>query len=227
MTGALIVIDGIDGSGKATQSALLAERLKREGRAVEKVDFPRYGNPVFGELLAECLAGKHGDFLHLDPKIASTLYSLDRFEASPQILNWLGEGTIVIADRFSSSNQIHQGGKIVDTAKRDAFLEWLEKMEHDVLGVPRPTATIYLRIPVDVSMKLIREAKTIKNQELGEGEKDVAEKDRMYLERSAESAEHLAGSANWHTVECMEGEALRTPEAIHEDVYSVVSKFLV
>ena len=223
MTGVLIVIDGIDGSGKATQSSLLAERLAREGASVEKIDFPRYGHPVFGELLTECLAGKHGDFLHLDPKIASTLYSLDRFEASPAIRSWLALGKVVIADRFSTSNQIHQGGKIVDVARRTMFLEWLEKMEHDVLGVPRPDVVIYLRIPVDVSQKLIKEAKTVKNQELGEGEKDVVEKDRMYLERSLESVEHLAAHPLWHTVECMDGDMLRTPADIHEDIYKVVS----
>src|SRR5262245_7412995 len=116
--GIFVVIDGIDGSGKATQTRLLVERLRKEGRPVEKIDFPRHGTPNYGELISECLAGKHGDFVHLDPKIASTLYALDRYEASPQIRSWLDEGKVVIADRFSSANQIHQGGKIIDAEKR-------------------------------------------------------------------------------------------------------------
>lgn len=225
--GAFVVIDGIDGSGKATQSRLLAERLRKEGKEVQKIDFPRYGAPLFGEFLGECLAGKHGDFLHLDPKIASTLYALDRYEASPQIRQWLSEGKMVIADRFSSSNQIHQGGKIVDLEKRDAFLAWIDRMEHDVLQVPRPDAVIYLRVPVDVSVKLLSEAREKKNKAV-EGGKDTVEKDRMYLERSYESADHLSTGTGWHTVECVaEDGALRTPETIHEDVYALVAQLVV
>ncbi len=226
-TGAFVVIDGIDGSGKATQSRLLAERLTREGKQVEKIDFPRYGTPLFGELLGECLAGKHGDFLHLDPKIASTLYALDRYEASEQILTWLAEGKVVIADRFASSNQIHQGGKIIDQAKRDAFLSWIDTMEHEVLNVPRPSAVVYLRVPVESSLELLSKEREAKNQALNGEAQDVVEKDRMYLERSFESAERLSQGDNWKTIQCTEEGALRSPEAIHEDVYKAVSALLV
>ncbi len=224
--GILVVIDGIDGSGKATQARLLAERLEKEGHAVERIDFPRYDAPMFGEFLGECLAGKHGDFLHLDPKIASTLYALDRFEASPQIRTWLEEGKVVVADRFASSNQIHQGGKIVDASRREAFLDWIGNMEHEVLGVPRPDAVVYLRVPVEVSLSLLAKEREAKNKALEGEAQDVVEKDRMYLERSMESAEHLSHEPNWHAVECVEGEVLRTPEVIHEDVYKVVSGLL-
>jgi dTMP kinase len=226
-TGAFVVIDGIDGSGKATQSRLLSERLGKEGKQVEKIDFPRYGTPLFGELLGECLAGKHGDFLHLDPKIASTLYALDRYEASAQIRAWLSEGKVVIADRFASSNQIHQGGKIIDQAKRDAFLSWIDKMEHEVLNVPRPSAVVYLRVPVENSLELLSKEREAKNQALNGEAQDVVEKDRMYLERSFESAERLSQGPNWKTIQCTEDGALRTPDAIHEDVYKAVSALLV
>lgn len=225
--GAFVVIDGIDGSGKATQSRLLKERLVREGVGAEKIDFPRYGTPVFGELLGECLAGKHGDFLHLDPKIASTLYALDRFEASEEVREWLAAGKVVIADRFSSSNQIHQGGKIVDPEKRGAFLSWIDKMEHDVLGIPRPHAIVYLKVPVETSLSLLSNERAAKNNALADGEKDTVEKDRMYLERSYESAEALAENKDWHVVECTHEGAMRTPEEIHEDVYNVVRRLLV
>jgi dTMP kinase len=220
--GIFVVIDGIDGSGKATQSRLLAERLVREGKTIEKVDFPRYGT----QLLGECLAGKHGDFLHLDPKIASTLYALDRFEASAQIQSWIAEGKVVIADRFASSNQIHQGGKIIDPVKREAFLSWLEKMEHEVLGVPRPDAVVYLRVPVETSLELLSKEREAKNQALEGEAQDVVEKDRMYLERSFESAERLSSGANWKTIECTQEGTLRTPEAIHGDVYNALATLL-
>lgn len=227
MKGALIVIDGIDGSGKATQSKLLASRLRAEGHAVEEASFPRYGTPVFGELLGECLAGKHGDFLHLDPKIASTLYALDRHEASAGIRASREEGRVVIADRYASSNQIHQGGKIRDTEKRGAFLSWLDRMEHEALEVPRPDVVVYLRVPVDVSLALLSKEREAKNAALDGETKDLAEKDRMYLERSYESAEQLSADPAWITVECAPEGALRAPEDIHEEVYQAVVARLV
>ncbi len=220
-----IVIDGIDGSGKATQAALLAERLTAEGHTVQKLNFPQYETSVFGKLLAECLAGKHGDFVHFDPKIASTLYALDRYEASEQIQQWLDAGMTVIADRFSSSNQIHQGGKIVNERKREEFLAWLEAVEHQVLKIPRPDLVVCLDMPVDMSLKLLSEERARKNSELTEGEMDVVEKDRMYLERSLESAKYLARThKNWHVVECVSDGALRSREDIHQDIVTIVSK---
>lgn len=220
--GIFVVIDGNDGSGKATQTKLLAERLKKEGVPSEKIDFPRYGTPFFGELLGECLAGQRGDFAHLDPKIASTLYALDRFEASPQIRAWLAEGKTVVADRFTSANQIHQGGKVVDVEKRDAFLAWLDQMEHGVLSIPRPDQVIYLKVPVETSLALLAKQRETKNAAVGGGE-DTVEKDRMYLERSAESAERLAAaSPGWRIVECVRDGAMRAPEDIHEEVYALV-----
>lgn len=213
MKGILIAIDGIDGSGKATQATLLHERLVREGVACEKIDFPTGTTSFFGTLVAECIEGKRGDFEHMDPKMASLPFALDRLESASKIRTWLAEGKVVIADRFSSSNQIHQGGKIVDSGKRDAFLKWAEEMEHDVLGIPRADAVIHLKVPADVSLKLLAN--------LG------LEKDRMYLERSIESAESLVRSHDtWKEVECAVEGAMRPPEDIHEEVYALVRKLV-
>ena len=223
--GMFIVLDGNDGSGKATQTKLLYERFMAQGVAVEKVDFPRYGVEMFGALIGECLAGQHGDFLHLDPKIASTLYALDRFEASDHIRTALSEGKIIIADRFSSSNQIHQGGKIENAEERETFLSWLDRMEHEVLGIPRPDAVIYLEVPIEKSLHLLEQKRATKNETLGSEEKDTVEKDRQYLERSHSSALMLAESrSNWHVVKCMRNDELCTLEEIHEDVYAIVEK---
>lgn len=220
-----VVIDGNDGSGKATQAKLLIERLGKEGVEAEKIDFPQYDNNFFGKLVGECLAGKRGDFPHMDPKMASLPYALDRLETSPRIKEWLAAGKMVIADRFTSANQIHQGGKIVDGGKRDAFLAWLDEMEHTVLGIPRPDAVIYLRVPVDISLKLLGEKRAVKNAELGAESQDTVEKDRMYLERSVESAECLAATHDtWHQVECVKEGAMRTREDIHEELYGLLSK---
>ena len=223
-SGRFIVLDGNDGSGKATQAKMLAERLTREGVASEKIDFPRYQDQFFGKLLAECLAGAHGDFVNLDPKIASTLYALDRLEASPKIRQWLEEGKVVISDRFTSANMIHQAGKIEDAEDRILFLAWLKEMEHGVLGVPEPDAVIYIDVPVDVSLRLLQEKRAAKNHALT-SERDTVEEDRQYLERSHVSARALAASEeNWHLVGCMDGDSMRAPEDIHEEVYEIVTR---
>lgn len=223
--GMFIVFDGNDGSGKATQSRMLAEYFEQEGTKHLKLDFPAYDRNFFGALIGECLAGAHGDFVHMDPKIASSLYALDRLESTPLIRDAISEGKVVLADRFASSNQIHQGGKIADENERITFLAWLEKMEHEVLGIPRPDAIIYLDVPVEVSLKLLTEKRKAKNQTLGDGVKDTVEEDRQYLERSHETAQWLAArESNWRIIQCMEVERLRTPEEIQQEVIAVVKK---
>src|SRR5690606_12245312 len=142
-------------AGKATQTALLVKRLKREGHSVRTYDFPQYEDNFFGRLIGECLAGQHGDFPTLDPYIASVLYAADRFESKAKLERWLQEGRVVVLDRYVSANQIHQGGKTLDPKKRKRFLEWLDRMEFGVFGLPRPDLVLYLDVPYEVSQRLL------------------------------------------------------------------------
>lgn len=227
MRGTFIVLDGNDGSGKATQAKLLGERLQKEGIEAVKVDFPAYDTNFFGALIGECLAAQHGDFVHMDPKVASTLYACDRLESSPMIRDALAAGKVVIADRFATANQIHQGGKITDDAERATFITWLDRMEHEVLGVPRPDHVLYLRVPVEVSLKLLSAKRAAKIQGLADGQKDMVEEDRQYLEHSLAAADWLlTHQKNWSLIECMEGGTMRSPEAIHEDIWKAVNTAL-
>ncbi|MEA2701763.1 MAG: dTMP kinase [Candidatus Parcubacteria bacterium] len=225
--GLLLVFDGNDGSGKATQSRLLAEYLNAKGVPAERVDFPAYDRNVFGTLIGECLSGRHGDFVNLDPKIASTLYALDRFESSDAIRKHLEAGTVVVADRFTSANQIHQGGKIADVEERKRFLSWLELIEHGVLGVPRPDAIFYLRVPLDISLELLLQKRASKNSSLDDGQKDTVEDDRAYLERSHETATWLAShEPNWRVVDCEKDGTMRAREDIHGEIVQAVLALL-
>lgn len=217
------MLDGNDGSGKATQARLLSGRLAEEGIASVMMDFPGYERNFFGVFIGECLAGKHGDFLHMDPKVASALYALDRLESSESIRGALGEGKVVIADRFASSNQIHQGGKISDEKERVVFLEWLDRMEHEVLQIPRPDLIIYLRVPVEMSLELLLKKRAAKNQMLGAGVKDTVEEDRTYLERSHQTANWLAAhQPNWRVIDCTGQGSMRSIEDIQIDVRQIV-----
>lgn len=225
--GKLIVLDGADGSGKATQTQLLLERLKAEGRTAEKLDFPRYKDNILGKLIGECIAGEHGDFLHMDPYVASVLYAGDRFESKNVIQQWLSKGTTVVLDRYASANQIHQGGKIDDTEKRRAFLAWLDKLEYEMFGIPRADVTIYLRVPTDISIRLLQEKRTQekKSDYLKVGKKDTVEIDRAYMEQALLSAQYLMETQpHWQMVDCAQDGALRSREEIHDDIWNIVTK---
>src|SRR3990167_10874265 len=194
--GKLIVIDGTDSSGKATQTELLIRHLKHDGRKVKVVDFPDYYSNFFGKFIGHCLSEQYYNFVKVHPKIASVLYAADRFETKNKLEQWLKEGNIVIANRYASANQIHQGGKISNTKKREAFVKWLAEMEYEVFKIPKPDAVFYLSVPIPIVLKLIRERNKNSNREyLGKkksNKKDVHEKDVNFLENSRKTALWLA-----------------------------------
>jgi len=217
--GKLIVIEGTDGSGKTTQTEALLNRFKKEGIDSVSIRFPQYEKNLFGGLIREALDGKHGDFIGLDPKIASVLYACDRYETRKKIENWLGEGKIVVADRYVSSNQIHQGGKIKDEKKRKQFLDWLNAMEYDTLGVVKPDAVLYLDVPHEVSIGLIADR---------EGVKDEADSDFEYLKNSKEAGMYmLSKDMFWYRINCMKKNKLLSIEDIHDLVWEKVDKIIL
>jgi len=221
--GKIIVLDGKDGSGKATQTTLLAERISSEGFDVETLDFPRYDSNVLGGLIRECLDGKLGDFLALDPKITSVLYAADRFESKTKIEKWLSEGKIVVLDRYVSANQVHQGGKITDDYDRKDFLAWLDNLEFGVFGLPRPDSIVFLDVPVEVSMKLASERALQKGISA-----DTAESDLKHQMGAQESALSIIKSSNsWIRIDCGDGKGgLRTRENIAEDIFDAIKNLL-
>ncbi len=226
--GKLIVLDGADGAGKATQTKLLLARLKKEGKKVKTLDFPQYTNNFFGTLIGECLAGRHGNFVELDPYIASALYAADRFESKEKIQKWLNLGHVVVLDRYVSANQIHQGGKITNAKERREFLAWLEKMEFGVYGLPKPSVIVYLDVPYEISKKLLGE-KDAKLQKvyLQKGAKDQAEENELYLKKSRESAVKMVKQSNqWEKVVCSQKGKLLAREVIHERIWDVVKKYM-
>ena len=225
--GKFIVIDGTDGSGKATQVKELVKNLRKNKIKVKTIDFPRYYNNLFGKFIGECLVGENGNFLKLNPKITSVLYAADRFESSAQIKKWLDSGFNVIADRYVSSNQIHQGGKITDNKKRKEFLVWLEKMEFGIFKLPKPNAIIYLDVPVNITQELLAKDDNQKKKKYQNGKKDLVENDLKYLEKSRKSAiKMLKDNNNWITVNCVKGEKLRTIKEISQEILENVSKII-
>lgn len=220
--GKLIIFDGGDGAGKHTQSDMLVQRLIQEGRQVGTLDFPRLATNTFGKLIRECLDGKRGDFLHLDPYVASVLFAADRFESKKTVTDWLEEGRLVIVDRYVSSNMLHQGSKIKDESELKSFISWLEHVEYDIFGMPRPDLHIYFQIDPEERIKMLQHA-----ADKRENVMDLAETNLQHQKETDETAKRIIGlTSNWISVECMGEHGVRTREDIHEEVYDIVEKYI-
>lgn len=225
--GKFIVIDGTDGSGKATQTKLLFRRLKNEGYKVKTIDFPQYEKNFFGQMVGRYLSGEFGNASEVSPYLASILYAADRFESAKKIANWINEGFIIIADRYTSSNQIHQGGKIYDDKKRKEFLDWLEKMEFGVFKISRPDAIIYLDIPIEFSAKLLENKSAQKRKKYLNGKKDIHENDAKHLADAKSSAIKLIQkNNNWVRIECVRDNKLMPKEDIRNIIWEKVKKII-
>ena len=225
--GKLIVIDGTDGSGKATQTGLLVKHLKRDGRKVKVADFPEYYSNFFGKFIGHCLSEQYYNFVKVHPKIASVLYAADRYESRDKITKWLKDGNIIIANRYVSANQIHQGGKITNTKKRESFLKWLAGMEYEVFKIPKPDIVFYLSVPIPVVLKLIKHRNKNGKRNYLSKKKDVHEKDVKFLENSRKSALWLAKTQkNWVKIECTSGGKMDNREDIHERIYEKIEKVI-
>jgi dTMP kinase len=211
LKGKMFDFDGIDGSGKHTQAEMLRSSLLKMRKKVLLISFPRYEDTFFGRELRKALAGDYGNFVDLDPHLASQLYAADRWASKQTILQALSSGVNVICDRYVSANQIHQGGKLNNPRKRRNFLAWLEQLEYGEYKIPRPDVAIYLDVPPAVSKTL-----------MSDRTRDTVENNPRYLENSHRSAQWLIKEApdKWLHVKCTKRGLMRTREEIHDEVMS-------
>ncbi len=219
MSGKLIVIEGLDGSGKATQSEKLFNQFKEAGNKVMKVSFPDYDSDS-SALVKMYLAGQFGtDPDSVNPYAASSFYAVDRFASYAK--NWKRfylDGGIIIADRYTTSNAIHQCAKLPEE-KWEAFIKWLFDYEYKLIGIPEPYRTIYLRVDPDVSQGLMT-----KRYEGNEAKKDIHESNLDYLRRSRLAADYCAKSLGWSVVECIVDGNMRSIDDIAADVLRIVNE---
>ncbi len=221
--GRFIVIDGIDGSGKATQTRLLIEELKINGFEVEEADFPQYGTKSAG-IIEEYLNGKYGQ---LDPRAASIFYAIDRFDASFKIRQWLNEGKVVVSNRYVTANAGHQGGKIADASDRLKFFRWLNDLEYSIFNIPKPDLNIILHVPAKLAQKLVdskaKHQRTYANR--ANKKRDLHESDLEHL-KNAEQVflEIIQLFPNTKMVECTENNRLLSPEEIHNKVWELARR---
>ncbi|MFA6533830.1 MAG: thymidylate kinase [Patescibacteria group bacterium] len=224
MVGKFIVLDGTDGSGKATQTALLVSRLKAAGHDVETADFPQYGRKSAG-LVEEYLNGKYGSANEVDPRAASIFYAVDRYDASFQIRQWLTAGKIVIANRYTAANMGHQGAKFVDPAARKNFLGWLDNLEYEIFKIPRPDLNIILHVPAEISQELVDQK--AEREYINGKKRDIHEADINHLKAAEAVYLEIAKTyPNFRLIECVHGDKILSREEIAELVWQEVIKIV-
>ncbi|MGL4534672.1 MAG: dTMP kinase [Fusobacteriaceae bacterium] len=222
--GKIIVIEGTDSSGKETQSNIIFEKLKGNGINVKKISFPNYESPACAPVKMY-LAGEFGeDPIKINPYPISTMYAIDRYASFKQ--NWgkfYKDGGIVITDRYTTSNMVHQASKIENYNEKLEYLDWLEDLEYEKIKIPRPNIVIFLNMPTEFAIKLMESRK---NKITGEMKKDIHEKNHEYLKKSHDNACEVAKLQNWVEIMCVEKNRIKTIEEISEEIFNVVKKLI-
>ena len=219
--GKLIVIEGTDGSGKSTQFRLLTDRLESEQVKFQKLVFPQYSEPS-SALIRMYLGGEFGKSpSDVNAYAASAFYSVDRYASYRKVWGkWYEEGGLVVSDRYTTSNAVHQASKEPED-KREDFLNWLYDFEYDKLGLPRPDLVIYLDVPTDFTEKMLRHRESETNTHA-----DIHEQDMQYLAICRRMGRAAAEHYGWTVIRCVRDGAMRSMEDIHEEIYRHVAACL-
>ncbi len=242
--GKLIVLEGIDGSGKHTQMGMLARALALKKIECTRVSFPRYEG-FFGKMAAQFLNGDFGPLEAVDAHFSALLYAGDRLESKPELEGALAQGRTVLADRYIGSNLAHQGARVAP-GKRAEFLKWLKRLEYEIYGLPKEDLVVYLRVPPKEAQRLVGKKAA---RAYTKRRRDLQESNLAHLKAASEVYDELSRQPNWVRIECadvarerirkIEDKALRkvnrtpspqkssaaplrTPEGIHEEVLAAV-----
>ena len=226
----IFVIEGTDGTGKETQTSLTYERLVKNGIPVYRTSFPNYDSDSSAPVKMY-LKGLLGDNANSVPeKPASAFYAVDRYITYITDIKQYYEDdkTIILLDRYVSSNLLHQGSKIIARGESfenlDAYANWLHTFEFKDMELPKPTATFFLYLPVDYSLKSM-EART--NKFTHETKKDIHETDKFHLENATKSGYYLAEKLGWNIINCLDEKGdRRTREDINDEIYSILQNFI-
>ncbi len=220
----LIVIEGVDASGKATQTKKLCERLTAEGKSIMKITFPDYDSPSSAPVKMY-LSGELGETADsVNAYAASALFAVDRFCSYRK--NWksfLDGGGIVIADRYVTSNFIHQASKISDKTERDKYLDFQADFEYEKIGLPKPDAVLFLDVPPEVSLELIAKRE---NKFDAEAVHDIHERDSNHLFKAYESTVYVADKFGFIKIQCTEEKTLKTIDEIADLVYKSIENII-
>ena len=219
MSGKLIVVEGLDGSGKATQTALLCRALSERGLRVRQVSFPDYGEPS-SALVKMYLAGEFGGEPNdVNAYAASSFYAVDRF--ANYVKFWRRDyldGAVIVADRYVTSNLVFQLPKL-PPAQWEHYAEWVQDYEYGKLGLPRPDTVVYLDMPPEVSQRLLSG-----RYRGDEKRKDIHESNAAFLRACRESAAYAAEKLGWLVVNCASGDQAKAIGEVHREIMNLLTK---
>lgn len=223
--GKLIIFEGLDGSGKGTQTALTAQNLTRQGYDLRRITFPNYDSDA-SSLVKMYLSGQFGQHPDdVNAYAASSFYAVDRFASyKTDWGDYYRAGGLILSDRYTTSNAVHQCSKL-PPMHWDGFLEWLFDFEYKKIGIPAPDAVVYLSVDPEVSQKLM-----LDRYQGDESKRDIQERDTEYLARSRAAAEYCARKLGWCRIECTTAEngekKMRTVEDIQAEILAKLREFL-
>ena len=212
-------------AGKQTQFERLQQHLTQDKIEYKTISFPNYDSPS-SSLVKMYLSGEFGDDpKQISPYIASTFYAADRYATyKKDFEEYYKRGGIILADRYTTANMVHQAGKIDDEQEREKFINWLFDLEFNLYGIPKPTEVFFLNMPTEKARELIqnRENKFSHTQE-----KDIHEKNKKHLEESYQAACSVSKKYGWYEIQCVENNTLKTIEQIHAEIYEEVKRVLL
>ena len=219
--GKLIVIEGTDGSGKSTQFKLLTARLEAENRTFRRLVFPQYSEPS-SALIRMYLGGEFGTKpSDVNAYAASAFYAVDRYASFKKVWgNWYDNGGLIVSDRYTTSNAVHQASKEPAETQGD-FLKWLYDFEYNKLGLPAPDLVIYLDVPTDFTEAMMRRREADTNTHA-----DIHEQDMEYLATCRRTGKMAAEYYGWTVIQCVKDGAMRSIEDIHEEIYRHITACL-
>ncbi len=223
--GKLIVIEGVDASGKQTQTELLYKYVKTLTDKVIKIEFPDYESPS-SEVIKMYLNGAFGTQADsVNPYAASSFFAIDRYTSfKTKWENLYNDGYIIIADRYVTANMLYQASKINSLTEKEAFLDWVCDFEYKKLGLPEPDAKLFLDVTPDISFKLMQGRN---NKFTGKEELDIHEADKSYLYKTYENAKYIADKYDFITIDCTNDDGLKSIEDIHNIIKTKIKEYII
>jgi dTMP kinase len=215
----IIAIEGIDGSGKGTQSHLLAHYLQDQGKNVTLLQFPRYSETKFGREVGKYLNGDYGSLSEVHPKFSAILYALDRFETLPIMNSALSQEQIIICDRYVGSNLAHQSARVKED-EREELIDWIGDLEFNTLGIPRPDIVFFLDMAIDTAKALIAKKDA---RDYTDKAEDLHEQSRNHLSDALSQFRKLSEKSQWIRIPCLEENGgLKSTEQIQGEILAVL-----